>query len=158
MMAHGPAHTLPIALFALLAACGQSATPTPAESVTRESAAGDVAPVDARAPGANAAMPAAGAIREVGYSCTPAMAITARYDNSDATDPEVKLTIDGTAYDLDLTPSASGARYATDDGRADNRMLVWWTKGHEATLFEGKEGDRAEDEKTLATCTEKQTA
>jgi len=149
-------HIVPLGIFALLAACGQ---PEPA-APTNESAITEVAPSDANMSenvieASNAATPAVTAIRDVAYTCTPAMAVTARYDNSDPNDAEAKLTVDGKVYDLDLAPSASGARYTTDDGRAENMTLTWWTKGPEATLYEGKEGGKGEDEKTLATCKEK---
>ncbi|WP_380878966.1 hypothetical protein ACFB49_19580 [Sphingomonas sp. DBB INV C78] len=149
-------HTLriaPISILALLAACNSS-------SPSGQSNVVDIAPVDTppetniiEAANAVATEPPAGAVREVTYACTPAMTISARYDNSNSNDPEVKVSVGDKSYKLDLAPSASGARYFTEHGRSDDMTLTWWTKGPEATLYEGKKGGNTE-EKKIATCRE----
>lgn len=88
------------------------------------------------------------------YDCTPAKAISVRYDNHNPKEAEADVTIDGRKYELDQVLSASGARYFTDDGLADKKTLTWWNKGKEGTLYEGNEGGDPL-EKTLATCKEK---
>lgn len=166
-MAHHLLRTAPIAALALLAACGDSGSPSPAS----QSTATEIEPVDnmvtsapsmadaanaadANAVDANAAAPAS-ALREVTYSCVPATTIIAHYDNSDPDDAEVKISFQGKVYDLDIARSASGARYTSDDGRGPGKTLTWWTKGFEATLYEGTKGGKPEEDKVIATCKEK---
>jgi membrane-bound inhibitor of C-type lysozyme len=55
---------------------------------------------------------------------------------------------------MTLAPSASGARYMTTSGRSPGMTLVWWNKGNDGMLQEGK-GATSDDEKTIATCTGK---
>ena len=131
----------------LLAACNQN-EPAPAESKSAEATAPAAAtPTDSTAA---ASTPAA----DIAYECTPTMAVSVRYDNSDPKDPEAIVTLDGKRYDLDQVVSGSGARYFTDDGRAEKMTLTWWNKGSEGTLYEGSEGGDPVA-KTLATCKEK---
>ncbi|WP_204352211.1 MliC family protein, partial [Klebsiella variicola] len=74
-------------------------------------------------PSATASAPTATA-----YDCRPMLKLSAAYDNSGAT-PKVQLTIGEKMYELTEVIAASGAKYATDRGRAPGKTLVWWTKG-----------------------------
>ena len=83
-----------------------------------------------------------------------ALLLSATYDNSGAT-PKAKLTIGDKSYDLTGVQAASGAKYATDQGRSAGKTLVWWTKGPEGTLYEGKVGGTDADEKKVSSCSER---
>lgn len=85
------------------------------------------------------------------YDCLPALLLSATYDNS-TTPAKARLTIGDKSYDLTGVQAASGAKYATDQGRSPGKTLVWWTKGEEGTLFEGKPGGTEADEKKVASC------
>jgi len=120
---------------ALLASCGR-------QSETAEEAA---------APSATVAAATAAAAVPIAYDCLPAQRLTASYDNS-GTSPLATLTLDGLTYQLTGVPAADGAKYSTDQGRSAGKTLVWWTKGEEATLFEGTVGGTAEQHQQLAVC------
>jgi membrane-bound inhibitor of C-type lysozyme len=108
------------------------------------------------APSAQAAAPVAPDtpdVVEAAYDCQPAMALSVRYDN--ATDPpKATVTIDGKPYVLAPVISGSGARYLTTNGRTPGTTLIWWNKGDEGTLFEGKDEQTALDT-IVTTCKEK---
>lgn len=129
----------------LVAACGER----PAEP-TQEAAAPAATEPAPLAP--DAPLPAPAMI-EASYDCTPAMALSVKYDNS-VDPPKAAVTLDGKTYDMTLAPSASGARYMTTSGRTPDMTLVWWNKGNDGMLQEGK-GATSDDEKTIATCTGK---
>jgi membrane-bound inhibitor of C-type lysozyme len=90
---------------------------------------------------------------EAGYECVPAMALSVKYDNS-VDPPKAVLTLDGKTYEMTRAISASGARYMALDARSPGMALVWWNKGQEGFLQEGK-GEAMADEKIIATCVEK---
>jgi membrane-bound inhibitor of C-type lysozyme len=50
----------------------------------------------------------------------------------------VALTIDATTYSLKSVPSASGAKY---EGDSPKGKIVFWSKGHDATLKVGAQAD-----------------
>ena len=50
----------------------------------------------------------------------------------------MSLTIDANTYSLKSVPSASGAKYEGDSGRG---KVVFWSKGHDATLKVGAQPD-----------------
>lgn len=129
----------PILCLALLAACGQKSETPPANTTLDTSIAGNETATAAAAPVTTA------------YDCMPAQLLSATYDNSGAT-PKAKLTIGDKSYDLTGVQAASGAKYATDQGRSPGKTLVWWTKGEEGTLFEGKVGGTEADEKKVTSC------
>ena len=133
-----------VALIASLAvaACGER--PAEPKQETATPAATEPAPPAPDAPPE---------VIEASYECVPAMAVSARYDNS-VDPPKATVTVDGKAYDMTLALSASGARYMTVNGRTPGMTLVWWNKGHDGFLQEGK-GATSDDEKNIATCTEK---
>lgn len=138
----------PILALALLAGCGQKTETTAANTTGEPALTGN----EMAAPGnAVAAAPVA-----VGYDCMPALLLSATYDNSGAT-PKAKLTIGDKSYDLTGVQAASGAKYATDQGRSAGKTLVWWTKGPEGTLYEGKIGGTDADEKKVSSCSERKS-
>ena len=65
------------------------------------------------------------------YVCDNNMEITAEYSESGAS-----LVIDGVPRNLYQTMSASGARYASENGITGGRGVIWWIKGSEASLYE----------------------
>lgn len=132
-----------VSLGSLVAACGQP-----------ENAAKEPAPASAAAPAPAAAPSGTAAAPSVRYTCTPAMALTVRYDNAAGADGKAFVMLEGKEYSLDHVPSGSGARYLAEAGRTPGATLVWWNKGSEGTLMEGKTGDPAAEEKTVATCVE----
>ena len=122
----------------LLAACGGSGdTAAPADTATAETpAVAEAAPAPAT---------------PIAYDCLPAQRLTASYDNSGTT-PKATLTLDGKIYELFQVTSASGAKYATDEGRTPGKTLVWFTKEDDGTLYEGTVGGAEADETKLAEC------
>lgn len=135
-------HVKPILVLvpiALLAACGKSNDTATADGATATATATP-----------DAATPVAAAT-PISYDCLPAQRLTASYDNSGAT-PKATLTLDGKTYELTSVQAADGAKYATDQGRSAGKTLVWWTKGPDGTLLEGKVGGSASDEAKLAEC------
>jgi membrane-bound inhibitor of C-type lysozyme len=138
-----PAAALIAPLF--FGACGERAAEPETEATAP--AATDPDPLAPDAP-----LPAPAMI-EASYDCTPAMALSVKYDNT-VDPPKAVATLDGKTYDLTLSPSASGARYMTLEGRKPGMTLVWWNKGRDGFLQEGK-GATSDDEKNIATCVEK---
>lgn len=137
-------HLRPAALAGLLAlaACGDM-------SMNTTNAVGDATTNAA----SNAAV-AAPAIVEASYTCQPAMALAARYDNSDPATARARVTIDGASYEMTQVPAASGAKYLSSTGRTAGRTLVWWTQGPEGTLLEGDASNPSAPETQIATCAE----
>jgi membrane-bound inhibitor of C-type lysozyme len=80
------------------------------------------------------------------------VALTVRYDNEAGRDGRAFLTVDGMNYTLTHVASASGARYLAEQGRSPGATLVWWNKGRDGTLLEGKVADAAAQEARIATC------
>lgn len=66
-----------------------------------------------------------------GYTCDNGIKVSAQYYPD-----KVDLTVNGTQKELYQTVSASGAKYATENGIEPETGLIWWTKGDEATMFE----------------------
>jgi membrane-bound inhibitor of C-type lysozyme len=62
--------------------------------------------------------------------------------------------LDGKAYALEHVRAASGARYLTLEGRSPGATLVWWNKGQDGTLLEGKASDPVAPETAIAACTQ----
>lgn len=140
-----------VALTTALAACDKA--PAPAADNSAAAGANTGAPTIAATDDANATTGEMPATITARYDCMPAMAISVVYDNKDAANPRAQVTINGAGYDMAIARSASGARYKTDKGRSPGKTLVWWNKGNDATLLEGKAGapDTA-DETVIATC------
>ncbi len=111
----------------------------------------ETAPTAATAP-ASAPAPQPAMI-EVSYECVPVVQVSAKYDNS-VDPPRAIVTVDGKDYEMTLAPSGSGARYVTLTGRSPGMTLVWWNKGSDGFLQEGR-GETSDDEKNIATCVEK---
>lgn len=133
--------SFPVLCLALLAGCGQGQRneAMPANATLDTNIAGNETAATAAAPVTTA------------YDCMPALLLSATYDNS-ATPAKARLTIGDKSYDLTGVQAASGAKYATDQGRSPGKTLVWWTRGEEGTLFEGKPGGTEADEKKVASC------
>ena len=68
------------------------------------------------------------------YQCNNNMVITAKYIISNI-DHRVLLTVDNTEFELYSVMSASGAKYATEQGLHNEKGLVWWTSGTEGSLY-----------------------
>ncbi len=135
---------VPCALALTIAACSNPAPPADEAPKAEEAAA-------PAAPAADAAAPAAPAAA-IAYACEPAMKLTIRYDNDAKPDGKAIVTLDGKEYSLDHVEAGSGARYETQSGRTPGATLVWWGKGDEGMLLEGKAGDDTAEEKKLASC------
>ena len=92
----------------------------------------------------------------VHYGCTPDQQILATYDNRDTTKPKATLNINGVDYELYSVVSASGARYATEQGIQPEQGMQWHTKADKAVLTSMTLDHtvQPEDEKTLFDCTE----
>jgi membrane-bound inhibitor of C-type lysozyme len=88
------------------------------------------------------------------YACSGGRTIEARYDNSDAVNPRAELVLDGRRIGFYQVRSASGARYATQDGLRGGHGLIWWTQGNQATLFDYSLDPRLRPggERPIATC------
>ena len=129
-----------------LAGCGER----PAEPAREAAAPAATEPAPPRPVPAPDAPPE---VIEASYDCTPAMALSVKYDNT-VDPPKAVVTLDGKTYDMAIAPSGSGARYLTTNGRSPGMTLVWWNKGNDGMLQEGK-GATSDDEKTIATCTGK---
>ncbi|WP_423602616.1 MliC family protein [Sphingomonas sp. MS122] len=130
----------PLLGLALLGACGQKPATAPANGTAENTTAVNE----------TAAAPAA-APQTVAYDCMPALLLSATYDNSTAP-AKARLTIGDKSYDLTGVPAASGAKYATDQGRSAGKTLVWATQGEDGTLLEGKVGGTEADEKKVSSC------
>lgn len=130
----------PILGLALLAGCGQKPATAPANGAVENTLTLNE----------TAAAPTA-APQTVAYDCLPALLLSATYDNS-TTPAKARLTIGDKSYDLTGVQAASGAKYATDQGRSAGKTLVWWTSGNDGTLYEGKPGGTEADEKKVASC------
>ena len=69
-------------------------------------------------------------VQTVTYTCERGVDIPATYVNS-ADEAVAVIHVEGRQITLQITPSASGARYAWP---SDGSGYVWWTKGDAATL------------------------
>src|SRR5262245_105529 len=127
----------------LVAACGERA----AEPIPEAAAPAATEPA---LPPPLASPPPGPAMVEASYECIPVMTLSVKYDNA-ADPPRAAVTVDGKTFDMARALSASGARYMTLEGRSPGMALVWWNKGEEGFLQEGK-GEAMEDEKVIATC------
>jgi membrane-bound inhibitor of C-type lysozyme len=78
----------------------------------------------------------AGLLTSVEYVCDSGKTIAVRYDNRDPNAATAILTIAGGDFELYQVVSASGARYATEQGLKPDMGLQWWVKGNTATLSE----------------------
>jgi membrane-bound inhibitor of C-type lysozyme len=103
-------------------------------------AAGAAALVTLAASGAQAAEP-------VTYSCVSGRTIIATYGDESA-----RLAFDGHTFELHQARSASGARYATEQGLQPDHGLQWWIKGDDATLNEMIMDHAAPLPRTIDTC------
>ncbi|MBY8825145.1 MliC family protein [Sphingomonas colocasiae] len=150
-----PAATLAaIALTMALAACDTAHAPAADNAAGNAAENGAAIAAGEPADDANAATGEMPATITAAYDCKPAIAVSVVYDNGDARNPKARVTVDGAAYDMAIARSASGARYITDKGRSPGKTLVWWNKGNDGTLLEGKAGTSdAADETVIATCT-----
>ena len=88
------------------------------------------------------------------YACQPDIQLSAIYSKR-GEDHVVQLAINDATYQLVNTVSASGSKYATDQGRTSGKTLVWWTKNDKGTLYEGNIGGAPDDELVIAECSER---
>lgn len=92
------------------------------------------------------------ALSTVIYTCDSGQKIVVRYDNSDPAAPSALLKYKDRTFDLYNVISASGARYATEQGLSEDRGLQWWTKGGSATLSEMLMDHTAPDPVAIESC------
>jgi membrane-bound inhibitor of C-type lysozyme len=90
----------------------------------------------------------------VRYACSGSRSIEARYDHSDAVNRRAELVVSGRRIHFHQVRSASGARYASENGLRGGYGLIWWTQGRQATLLEYPIDDRAggSAEQAIASC------
>jgi membrane-bound inhibitor of C-type lysozyme len=89
----------------------------------------------------------------VEYICDSGQTITVRYDNHDETGRTAILAIADREFELYQVVSASGARYATEQGLKPDMGLQWWVKGDVATLSEMIMDHTAPGPTVIDTCT-----
>lgn len=143
-----------IALTAALPACDKAHAPATTDNSTE--AGTNITNVTETSDDAAATTGEMPATITATYDCKPAMTVSVVYDNGDAETSKARVTIDGASYDMTIARSASGARYVTEKGRAPGKTLIWWNKGNDGTLFEGRVGAaETADETMIATCTGK---
>jgi membrane-bound inhibitor of C-type lysozyme len=104
-------------------------------------------------PGTPVVPPAGEKIIEAIYHCESGATVTVRYDNSDPASPRARLDYKGRTFDMYSVVSASGARYATEQGLEPDKGLQWWSKGNEATLSEMIMDHTAPEPTVIETCT-----
>jgi membrane-bound inhibitor of C-type lysozyme len=100
---------------------------------------------------------ASAATQTVTYGCDNGKSAKVKYINPKNGESSARLTIGGKRFTLTAAPSASGARYTSQDGLTEGQGLEWWEKGGEALLssLPVDEADQADDTTLIATCTEK---
>lgn len=103
-------------------------------------------------PGTPAVPQAGEKIIEATYQCDSGATVMVRYDNTDADAPRASLEYKGRTFDLYSVVSASGARYATEQGLEPDKGLQWWSKGNEATLSEMIMDHTAPEPTVIETC------
>lgn len=86
------------------------------------------------------------------YRCDSGETIKVRYDNSDSAAPRATLQYKGRSFDMYSAMSASGARYATEQGLEPDKGLQWWSKGNGATLSEMIMDHTAPEPTVIETC------
>ncbi len=104
---------------------------------------------------ASAASPAALAqtnIISANYQCASGRQIAVRYDNTKPAAATARLTFGGKTFNLYQVMSASGARYATEQGLRPDFGLQWWIKGNDATLSEMMMDHTAPQPKEIDRC------
>lgn len=89
----------------------------------------------------------------VTYTCKSGQNVVVRYDNTDPAAPTATLEYKGKSFALYNVRSASGARYATEQGLAPDKGLQWWTKGNDAILSEMLMDHTAPEPTPLESCT-----
>lgn len=112
---------LPVLLAVAVSACGKKAE--------------EKAP-QAAAPAATAAASAgkASATHTVAFTCEGDMAVTAIYGTNRDGHEELALVIQGDDFRLAPTPAPTGRRYASPDGAAAGKGIIWWEKADEVLL------------------------
>ena len=93
---------------------------------------------------------ATAAAEPVAYGCDSGRQVLATYGVG--ADGGARLAFDGRSFDLHQVRSASGARYATEQGLSPDRGLQWWIKGETATLSEMLMDHTAPEPQVIDTC------
>ncbi|HEX5007173.1 MAG TPA: MliC family protein, partial [Hyphomonadaceae bacterium] len=125
---------------------------SPAEPKQEAAASAATEPAPVASPPSASPLPGPPPV-EASYECVPVMKLDVTYDNT-ADPPRAIVSVDGKTYNMQRALSASGARYMTLEGRSPGMALVWWNKGQEGFLQEGK-GEAMAEDTILATCVEK---
>lgn len=92
------------------------------------------------------------------YVCEGQPPVLVHYDNSDPQQPRALLSFEGKSFSMHSVRTASGARYATEQGRRPDMSLEWHTKGGEGLLMEAPlDHTRTADSlKVVARCKQQQ--
>lgn len=90
----------------------------------------------------------------VAYTCTPPHSLSVEYEGSAGKEGRAQVILDGRSFTMENVRSASGARYLASPGRSPDATLVWWNKGRDGTLFEGRVSDPDAAGQVIATCTQ----
>ena len=70
------------------------------------------------------------------YSCADGRLARIVYDGGDPNRAPARLDFDGRRFELAPQPALNGLRYASDEGLAPGRSLIWHAEGDEAALIE----------------------
>jgi membrane-bound inhibitor of C-type lysozyme len=86
--------------------------------------------------------------------CDNGNVLLVHYDNSNPEAPRAVVAYEGKSFDMYSVRAASGARYATEQGRAQDVSLEWHTKGDSGVLSEAPLSDTRTDKdvRTVAQC------
>ena len=76
----------------------------------------------------------ASTVNVVQYQCENGNSLQAEYMSSDL-EHSAKITYDGNTFNMYSTKSASGAKYATEQGLTPNDGLIWWSQRDEGMLM-----------------------
>lgn len=134
--------TMPLALLAasfILVAC-EKAPPPPTETAIPTSETADRSPSSPRSSSSASSQAASSAPNTAPddaiyttYHCDNGKSVEARYTDNDEA-PAATLVIDNKHYAMYRVVSASGARYASEQGLLPNEGMQWYVQNGEAML------------------------
>ncbi|BCH35584.1 hypothetical protein MesoLjLc_75140 [Mesorhizobium sp. L-8-10] len=86
------------------------------------------------------------------YVCDSGNTVDVRYDNTSDEAHVATLEYKGRTFEMYNVRSASGARFATEQGLTPDKGLQWWSKGDEATMSEMLMDHTASEPTPIETC------